>query len=46
MDTPSLLLSRFAVSAGVFYTARIRGVHAFAHDTQRALPDESSSHLH
>lgn len=39
MDTLSLLLSRFAVSAGVFYTGRICGVHAFPDDTERG-------HLH
>ena len=39
MDTLSLLLSRFAVSAGVFYTGRICGVHGFPEDTARA-------HLH
>lgn len=39
MDTLSLLLSRFAVSAGVFYTGRICGVHAFPDDSERG-------HLH
>lgn len=39
MDTLSLLLSRFAVSAGVFYTGRICGVHAFPDDAMRG-------HLH
>ena len=39
MDTLSLLLSRFGVSAGVFYTGRICGVHAFPDDTERG-------HLH
>lgn len=39
MDTLSLLLSRFSVSAGVFYTGRICGVHAFPEDAQRG-------HLH
>lgn len=32
MDALSLLLSRFAISAGVFYTGRICGVHAFEAD--------------
>jgi AraC-like DNA-binding protein len=31
-DTLSLLLSRFAISAGVFYTGSICGVHAFEAD--------------
>lgn len=39
MDTLSLLLSRFSVSAGVFYTGRICGVHAFPDDAVRG-------HLH
>lgn len=39
MDTLSLLLSRFSVSAGVFYTGRICGVHAFPDDAERG-------HLH
>lgn len=39
MDTLSRLLSRFAVSAGVFYTGRICGVHPFASDRHRG-------HLH
>ncbi len=39
MDTLSLLLSRFSVSAGVFYTGRICGVHAFPDDAARG-------HLH
>lgn len=39
MDTLSLLLSRFAVSAGVFYTGRICGVHPFPADGERG-------HLH
>lgn len=32
MDALSLLLSRFAIRAGVFYTGRICGVHAFEAD--------------
>lgn len=39
MDTLSLLLTRFRISAGVFYTGRICGVHPFAADQTRA-------HLH
>lgn len=39
MDTLSLLLSRFAVTAGVFYTGRICGVHPFPAATERG-------HLH
>ena len=39
MDTLSLLLSRFAVSAGVFYTGRICGVHSFD-------ADQTRGHLH
>ena len=39
MDTLSLLLSRFAISAGVFYTGSICGVHAFEADRLRG-------HLH
>ena len=39
MDTLSLLLSRFSVSAGVFYTGQICGVHAFPDDAERG-------HLH
>lgn len=39
MDPLSRLLSRFAVTAGVFYTGRICGVHPFAADRHRG-------HLH
>ncbi|MBL0419141.1 AraC family transcriptional regulator [Ramlibacter sp. AW1] len=39
MDMLSRLLSRFAISAGVFYTGRICGVHPFASDAHRG-------HLH
>lgn len=39
MDTLSLLLSRFAVTAGVFYTGRICGVHPFPAESERG-------HLH
>jgi AraC-like DNA-binding protein len=39
MDTLSLLLSRFAVTAGVFYTGRICGVHPFPGESERG-------HLH
>lgn len=39
MDALSLLLNRFAITAGVFYTGRICGVHGFAADEQRG-------HLH
>lgn len=39
MDALSLLLNRFAVTAGVFYTGRICGVHGFA-------ADEHRGHLH
>lgn len=39
MDALSLLLNRFAISAGVFYTGHICGVHAFA-------ADETRGHLH
>lgn len=39
MDALSLLLNRFSISAGVFYTGQICGVHAFA-------ADEARSHLH
>ncbi|AEG91467.1 AraC family transcriptional regulator [Ramlibacter tataouinensis] len=39
MDALSLLLNRFAISAGVFYTGQICGVHGFAGDEHRG-------HLH
>lgn len=39
MDPLSLLLNRFAVKAGVFYTGQICGVHAFPEDGSRG-------HLH
>lgn len=39
MDALSLLLTRFAINAGVFYTGRICGVHGFAADQVRG-------HLH
>lgn len=39
MDSLSLLLSHFSVNAGVFYTGRICGVHAFPDDAARG-------HLH
>lgn len=39
MDALSLLLNRFSISAGVFYTGQICGVHAFA-------ADETRGHLH
>lgn len=39
MDALSLLLNRFAISAGVFYTGRICGVHGFS-------ADEHRGHLH
>ncbi len=35
MDRLSLLLHRFSLSAGVFYTGQICGIHAFERDTQR-----------
>lgn len=35
MDRLSLLLQRFTLSAGVFYTGQICGVHHFERDTQR-----------
>lgn len=35
MDRLSLLLHRFSLSAGVFYTGQICGVHHFERDTQR-----------
>lgn len=35
MDRLSLLLRRFALSAGVFYSGQICGVHGFKRDTQR-----------
>lgn len=39
MDRLSLLLNRFPLSAGVFYTGQICGIHHFGRDTQRG-------HLH
>lgn len=35
MDRLSLLLQRFSLSAGVFYTGQICGIHHFERDTQR-----------
>jgi AraC-like DNA-binding protein len=35
MDRLSLLLQRFSLSAGVFYSGQICGIHDFAADTQR-----------
>lgn len=35
MDRLSLLLHRFSLSAGVFYTGRICGIHHFERDAQR-----------
>lgn len=35
MDRLSLLLQRFSLSAGVFYTGQICGIHRFAGDTRR-----------
>ncbi len=35
MDRLSLLLQRFSLSAGVFYTGQICGIHRFERDTQR-----------
>ena len=35
MDRLSLLLHRFSLSAGVFYTGQICGIHHFERDTQR-----------
>lgn len=35
MDRLSFLLSRFSLSAGVFYTGQICGIHHFERDTQR-----------
>lgn len=35
MDRLSLLLNRYSLTAGVFYTGQICGAHAFAHDAQR-----------
>ncbi|MDP1691361.1 MAG: AraC family transcriptional regulator [Burkholderiaceae bacterium] len=35
MDRLSLLLRRFSLSAGVFYTGQICGIHHFERDTQR-----------
>lgn len=35
MDRLSLLLKRFSLSAGVFYSGQIRGVHHFERDTRR-----------
>ena len=35
MDRLSLLLNRFSLSAGVFYTGQICGIHHFERDTQR-----------
>ena len=35
MDRLSLLLHRFSLSAGVFYSGQICGIHHFEHDTQR-----------
>lgn len=39
MDALSLLLSRFVISAGVFHTGRICGLHSFEHD-------DLGGHLH
>jgi hypothetical protein len=35
MDRLSLLLQRFSLSAGVFYSGQICGVHTFERDTRR-----------
>ena len=35
MDRLSFLLNRFSLSAGVFYTGQICGIHHFERDTQR-----------